>query len=239
MPGITYGERAQAEEAVERVVEQLIAHLRTVRPGHEGSVTIDGHRFEYGPSPDDEGYAAGGVTAVHFFREDEHAKKVLVELERKALKQPRLPPGSRETPFVVAYDNREGELSATTVLSALTGSRCAFSESRPGEREHWKRTNPVAHPPHVMAALAGPWGELLDGWDFGLDADVRIREYGALIEATWAANLSGVLFTHVLDWVQWFPNPFARPELRELRLLELGLPLGGLEPHHPAWHRYP
>jgi hypothetical protein len=239
VPGITFDERSSAEKTVDDVVKRVIEHLRGVGATASGSLSIDGHRFDYGPSPIEEGYAAGGVAAVHWLRDDHHGAKALVEIERKAVKQPRLPPKRRETPFIVAYDNRESELTAVTVLSALTGSRCAFSESRAGEREYWKRTNPVCHPSHVTAALVGPWGDLLKGWDFGLDADVRIRPYGALVEAPWARNLSGVLVTHVHGWVQWFPNPFADSVLCEPKLLELGLPLRGLEATHSAWHRYP
>lgn len=239
LPGINYRERREAEKTIEQLVQQLIQHLSQQDPSSAGSVTFGAHRFEYGPSPGDEGYAAGGVTAVHWMRDDEYATSMLDRIRKKTLRQQQLPAEHRTTPFIVAYDNREGELSSRAVLTALTGSRCALATSDTGERELWKLLNPVRHPPEVATALEGVWGELVRAWGFGRDADVRIGPYGELVEASWARTLSAVLVTHVHGWVQWFPNPFATPRLREPRLLDIGLPIRGLEPIHPAWRRYP
>jgi hypothetical protein len=90
-----------------------------------------------------------------------------------------------------------------------------------------------------MAALGEPWGEVLQSWEFGLDSDNRISEYGALVTQPWASRVSGVVVTHVHGYVQWFPNPFADPDLRDPRLIRLGLPLDVSWSEHSAWHRYP
>lgn len=175
---------------------------------------------------------------MRWLRERELGNKLLRELERKAKRQARLPSRHVETPFVVAYDNRESDLTPEAALSALTGRR-GFAGSSLGERARRGEGSPVFHPPLVESALDGPWGPLLEEWDFGRESDRRFTQYGALIDAEWTRPLSGVLVTHVIDVVQWLPNPFAVPSLCAPALMQIGLSLDRLGSAHPAWRCYP
>ncbi len=238
IPGISGAERANQEKAIREIVAGVIQHLAHQPLSQSGEITIDGHRFIYGPSPLSEGYAAGGLTACHSIRDEAHSDKFLRDVRTKAERRANLPEDRRSTPFVVAYDNRESELSPVTAHSALTGSRCALAASDPGLRQRWQREHAVTNP-RVLEALANQWAPLVMAWNYAPDSDLRISRYGAYLADSWAAELSGVLVTHIIDRVQWLPNPFAHEALAEPRLLELGLPVSVMGESHPAWQRYP
>ena len=243
IPGINAKERGQAETNARATADKFIRYLKTCDAHASGSIEIDGTRFEYEPSPTERGYHSGGATAVHLVRRDEHAAKLLLELERKAAKQQRLPPERQSMPFVVAYDNRESELRPNTAYSALTGSRGWYSGSVE-ERTKWLNEKRAAYPKDLLAGLSGPWSRLLVDWDYGPQSQFHLHRFGALFEQAWAQRLSAVLVTHVGGSVQWVPNPFAALSLQAPQLLELPLPT---KPNcddveewtHPAWHRYP
>lgn len=238
IPGVSWAERANQENAIREVVAGVIEHLARQPHSQTGEITVGGNHFIYGPSPVSEGYAAGGVSSCHFRRDQAHSSKFFRDVRTKAKRRANLPEARRSTPFIVAYDNREHELSPVTAHSALTGSRCPLVESDPDLRQRWKLEHPVTNP-RVLEALANQWAPLVRAWDYAPDSDLRISEYGAYLEDAWAAELSGVLVTHLIDRVQWLPNPFAHEVLAEPRLLELGLPVSVVGESHPAWQRYP
>ena len=119
----------------------------------------------------------------------------------------------------MAIQNEETDLQPVTVLSALTGGRCWVSKPMPQAAEP---------SPRIAAALAEGWGSLLKEWDYIDAPQVRFTGYGALSEP-WATSVSAVLVSHHGGTTtQWFPNPFADPTIRDLRLLHAGLPLDKL-----------
>ena len=239
-------EKKQFEKRVDEVVDELLEKLSRVRHGSTGELWIGEHLFRYKPSA--KGYAAGGVTAVHWIDDEKHENNLLKALHFKAKKQPKLPIAWQGVPFVVAYENWETECDDLRVLSTLTGTRTAYVGLKPP---------PVNHPPKVMAAWNSPWRRLLQEWDYGPDAECRIlrcgaephrgicnhnsdientshpEHYGAFDGCDWAQNLSGVLVLHSRYKIQWLPNPFAEEAIRELRLLDLGLSIEKLGSHHP------
>jgi hypothetical protein len=72
------------------------------------------------------------------------------------------------------------------------------------------------------------WNALLKESAY-VGAETIFENYGAYLEQSWAADLSGVLVAHESGTrIQWLPNPFARPAIRDPRLLKIGLPLDKL-----------
>jgi hypothetical protein len=178
-----------------------------VRPGEECLAS-----FVFEPSALDEGYAGGGTFG--FDGDTDHARKFLSDIRHKAEKRQALPPEYSATVFLVAVENEEYYLSPTEVLSALTGARSWPPHSRP-----------LQHPRAVEAAYRTSWKPLLDEWDYGPNSRYRMTNYGAFGDGDcpWAREISGVLVWQSGDLVvRWFPNPFARPEICDPRLLEIG-----------------
>lgn len=237
------------QNRVKEVVAEVIEKLSMEPNGSTGEIVIGEHRFAYKPSLDP-GYVAGGVAKPHYVNIEEHTKKLLRDLEHKANKRPILPPKRRGTPFIVACENWEPGLSELCVLSTLTGMRTSYCSVEPP---------PIDHPPKVLVAWNSPWRRLLQEWDYGPDAACRLLRcgvlpggpcnhnpgvgsvsgsedhYGAFDGSKWAENLSGVLIIHGRHNTQWLPNPFAAEEIRELRLLDLGLSIEKLGSHHPDY----
>jgi hypothetical protein len=181
--------------------------------------------FVFEPSSFGYGYASGGVTSVHTFDDDKQRERFARDLKDKAERRRKLPAVHRSTPFVVAVQSDEFELSPTTVLSTLTGSRCHYSGS-PAVRDAWLREGRAKYPPAVLSALQGPRGSLLEAWGYGPDAPALLTSFGAYFEEAWTRDLSGVLVTHhSRTRVQWLPNPFAAPEIADPRILTIGLSL--------------
>lgn len=248
VPGFGREERKKNEDLTNEVIEEVLEKLRVLPPGCKGEIQVGEHRFLYEPSRIQRGYAAGGVTKAHWVDIEEHQKKLLQDLKRKADRRAGLPPQYQGTPFVVAYENWEPELSELRVMTTLTGSRTSYLGMKPP---------PVKHPAEVMAAWNSPWRRLLQEWDYGPDAKCRIlrcgvlhggqcqhnpgavstgnirNHYGAFDGSDWAKNLSGVLVVHGRYAIQWLPNPFAAEAIRELRLLDLGLSIGQEGAPHP------
>jgi hypothetical protein len=50
-----------------------------------------------------------------------------------------------------------------------------------------------------------------------------------------AAERDAADLAHGRYAVQWLPNPFATESIRDVRLLDLGLPIGKLGAKHPAF----
>lgn len=223
IPGVTAEERNKAEEQARTIARKFIEHLKDLSPLDRGSIQIDGTRFEYEPSPTQQGYHSGGVTAFHCVRTEKHKMKLLRELEHKASKQRKLPPEKQATPFIVAYDNREPELDPLTAHSALTGSRCCYW-APPEMQSKYYAEKRASYPEDLLAALSGPWRRLMDDWDYGPHSRCYMQDFGALYEKEWAQHLSGVLLMHVPEIIQWLPNPYAAQHLRKPQLLEIQLP---------------
>jgi len=223
IPGVKAEERSTAEEKARTTASKFIEFLKGLSPLDRGATQIDGTRFEYEPLHAEKGYHSGGVTAFHRIQTEKHIKKLLDVLEIKASKQPKLPTEKREIPFVVAYDNREWELTPFAAHSALTGSRCDFS-APPEEKAKYLNEKRTTYPDDLIAALSGPWKPLLEDWGYGPHSQFYMNDFGALFEKEWAQHLSGVLLTHVQDIIHWLPNPYAAEPLRAPQLLEIQLP---------------
>lgn len=176
------------------------------------------------------GYVSGGASALHIVDGDAHASRLLREIQRKAEKWEKLPPEQRvSSDFVVAIQNDETWCLPLTVLSALTGSRTV-----PGFHvdASWFEERRARYPASVEAASAAGWRRLLDEWDYCASANVVFTEgnFGAYLEGPrWARNVSGVLVAHQSSGpLQWLPNPWARPELNDPRLQDIGFDLAKL-----------
>ena len=165
------------------------------------------------------GYAGGGATDARIVNRGLFAEKLVRDLRSKAAKRSRLPADLSTVPFIVAVLNEQVDLCDLSVLSALTGSRVA------GLAHH-----PIEHPPAVQAAYEAGWQRVLDEWDYGPNAKLRFSDHGAYLDTAdpWARELSGVLVAHGSWRLQWLPNPFARPEINDVKLLELPLALDKL-----------
>lgn len=219
VPGFGREQREKHEMLVKQVVEEALDKLSALPFGSTGEIQVGEHRFLYEPSTLELGYAAGFRTAVHWINAEEHERRLLIDLERKAQRRARLPPHLERTPFVVACVSEEWELMERNVLSALTGGRIKFLDRSPP---------PISHPADVMAAWNCQWQPLLQEWDYGPDAELRLQDYGAFHREEWAKNLSAVMVVHGPRClrgpkIQWLPNPFAADAIREVRLLDIGL----------------
>lgn len=155
----------------------------------------------------------GGVTDARFVATNAYSERLRHDLKNKAEKRVKLPERHSSTPFIVAIQNDRLDLDPRCVLSTLTGSRVSGASD-------W----PIDHPDVVPVAYRLGWKPLLDEWDYGEHSKLRIdpKKRGALLETEWARELSGVLVIHgSAGPVQWLPNPFARAEINEVKLLEL------------------
>lgn len=182
-----------------------------VRPSEECLAS-----FVFEPSALDDGYAGGGTFG--WDGDTDHDRKFLSDIQRKAEKRKALPPEHSATVFLVAVENEEYYLSPTEVLSALTGARSWAPHSPP-----------LQHPGAIEAAYRTCWKPLLDEWDYGLNSQYQMTSYGAFGDGNcpWALEISGVIVWQSGDLaVRLFPNPFARPEICDPRLLQIGFSFG-------------
>ncbi|WP_437798593.1 hypothetical protein [Sorangium sp. So ce693] len=201
--------------------------------GTRSPVEVHMVSFIFGPPPDGEGhpgYAAGGITAAHLLNEQSQRERLVRDIRAKAEKRQKWPDELPRYPYVVAVQNDESELTPVDVLSALTGSRCAWLGDAESKKRFLER-NPVTHPEEVAIAESNGWEEVLREWDFAKDADVCFVKYGSFIqEFDWVRNLAGVLVVHHSQTlIQWLPNPFARDA--DVRFAKVGLPLDKLGAH--------
>lgn len=161
----------------------------------------------------------GGVSDVRWMKDDEQRDGLQKKLVRKAKRRPHLPPNHKSTPFLVAIDNKESDLTPAAILSELTGGRNWVGKGNP---------KPTVLPDEIAELADTSWRPLLEEWNY-FDDCLRFNEFGVFFEqkATWAGELSGVLVGHggPSGVLQWLPNPFAAKSRRCSDLLDIGLPL--------------
>ncbi len=95
---------------------------------------------------------------MHFLRTEEHANKLLTDLERKPNRQSRLPNWARTPPFIVVYDNRESELRATK-RSAASSSETSSTDTSERIRRTLgplQSTSRRAFRPPMLSPTCGP-----------------------------------------------------------------------------------
>lgn len=206
--------RVRIHERAAEVVKQVAHELRSALPRSAGEIAVGEHRFLYEPSPVGDGYAASGVRGACGVDDVENAAKLRRELQRKAEKRAALPEHLRARPFIVAYDTLESAPIQYALARALTGGYGPVKDAKPAVNLPSPRT------PEWQES----WQRLLMRWQLDPDAQLPFQ-HGAFLTEPWAQHLSGVLVTHRGGLVQWLPNPFAAEEIREPRLLDIGLPL--------------
>jgi hypothetical protein len=176
--------------------------------------------FHFEPTTDGKGYAAGGITGVHFIPDDEMVSAFLRDIERKAKKRDKLPNEKRNFPFIVVYVSEEQDLMPQITSSALTGQTTWLASATSEEQKRWVASSRDKKPKPVREAIElayqNQWGSTLDDWGHGLEGLMAFHKDGLYLDAVhmpesaWGRNLTGVLIlrnngTHL----QWLPNPFS------------------------------
>lgn len=221
-PGIWTDERSSQETLISTVVDTVIKRLQQASPTDSDEIRVDSHMFRYGPSPLESGYVAGGVTGGGYIRSDEHRKKFLLDIARKAKSPATFPPRWRSVPYIVAYDAQEFSLSTNVVFEALVGSGCFLSAESPEVQRQSIATEVSQYPTVVTEKMADPdWGILLDAWGVHDRGACYFTKFGAFVSEEWAREINGILVRHPTRHKrQWLPNPWARHAT--ISLLELG-----------------
>jgi hypothetical protein len=184
--------------------------------------------FEFKPTHDGKGYVKGCIYGGHLYDGKQQERYFLKRLKQKKStritkknKYTRLPKEYRSYPFLIIYHIHEFSILPDITLSALTGSRNAysneFSESRICQMKHDSNLSlPTEIRNAIDKAYTNGWKPTLDHWDYGQDSTVELSDRGVYLNEDFSfPNFLAIWWLRCIE----FPEIFKLNEIDILRLL--------------------